>query len=57
MARDLLSVTKLGRGFTCGELLQTSGVRHFPKHLVAKNLSIFEIYMQLFEEMAKEIVP
>jgi hypothetical protein len=57
VARDFLALPKLHQSFTCGYLLQQNATRHFPKPLIAKQISIFEAYLQLFEGMAKKIVP
>ena len=48
---------KLKQGYTPGDLLLSTAVRHFGPAVIAKKVSHFEAYAMLYEELAQKIVP
>jgi hypothetical protein len=55
--RQLQVDKPLGRGFSVGELLNLPAGAFFGAHIPAQNITIFAAYMEVFKQLAEDIVP
>lgn len=47
----------LAQGYGAGDLLMTSVQRHFAQQAIQRNLTHFQAYAELYESLARQIVP